>query len=196
MKKSEAIIFLLSASIIALGSILISHSPLFNLSILPILNIEQDLSLFPSIVWIYLSLCFYTLYLLKEMIISSPSSKVAKLLLSFNIAILCFNFFFPIVYPRDFHPLPLINDTSHHLLSLLRQINQPIGTSPSILIVNCFVMSYLIFRDKKKVLYPLYLFLLIATYSLIFLKQNYVIGLSFSLFISFIFIQLLKKYQK
>lgn len=99
-----------------------------------------------------------------------------KLLYSFCILMVISNlifFMYPVIYPREFYPLPYENNLGVNLLRTIRFIDRPVNCFPSLHVSSLFLFSFSLWTESRKKFFVSLIFTLLISVSTMTTKQHY-----------------------
>ncbi len=136
---------------------------------------EKDIPFLVWSIWIYIIL--YPVYLIWALWSYKDEIEMNKTLYGFLVLTLisCSIFIvFPVIYPRQFYPLPLSNDISTLIFRGMRELDKPSNCFPSLHVGLCYLFCFGFLKESKTKYYiSLFVSTLIAI-STLTTKQHYI----------------------
>ena len=173
--RNKTVIFMIMGGVFAALYFLSGAISYQNGVVLPIPEFEANIPFWTWTIWIYIIL--YPCYIVWALYSYKNITYMNKTFYSFFTltALSCIIFvIFPVIYPREFFPLPFNDDLSTLLFKIMRQTDKPSNCLPSLHVGICFCMAYgFRHESKKKFIFSLLMSTLISL-STLTTKQHYI----------------------
>jgi membrane-associated phospholipid phosphatase len=148
--------------------------PLVTPTVYTFTPIEKALPLLPWSIWPYLT-CYFVMFFLAVSL--RDMENLQRMLYAFVIVQVLANFAFlvyPVLLPRDLYPIPADADpVARWLLNWTRHVDTDKNCQPSLHIANCWLVSLVYLREKRRNFLPVGSWLVLLSFSTLATKQHY-----------------------